>query len=92
MKPVQLILRPLSDLTKEIEHNGERFDPEFRIRDIYGEYYSISKAQLFDFNWENILNKLPFVIVKQLLEWHFDVFGLIEQGDAIDINSLNKTE
>jgi hypothetical protein len=28
--------------------------------------------------------------VQKLLEWHFDVFGLIEQGLAIDINTLEK--
>ena len=25
----------------------------------------------------------------KLLEWHFDIFGLIEKGLAIDINTLN---
>ena len=33
---------------------------------------------------------LPNGIVLQLFEWHFDVFGLIEKGIAIDINTLNK--
>lgn len=27
--------------------------------------------------------------VLKLLEWHFDVFGLIEKGLAIDINTIN---
>jgi hypothetical protein len=31
---------------------------------------------------------LPYSVFKNLFEWHFDVFGLIEQGLAIDINTL----
>ena len=34
--------------------------------------------------------RLQYVDFKTLLENHFDVFGLIEQGLAIDINTLNK--
>lgn len=34
-----------------------------------------------------ILNE-KYWIIEKLLEWHFDVFGLIEQGLAIDINTL----
>ena len=30
--------------------------------------------------------------VQKLLEWHFDVFGLIEQGLAIDINTIKIEE
>lgn len=29
-------------------------------------------------------------IVQQLLEWHFDIYGLIEKGLAIDKTTLNK--
>jgi hypothetical protein len=30
------------------------------------------------------------IIFQMLLKWHFDVFGLIEHGIAIDINEINK--
>ena len=74
------ILRPLSDLTKEIEVNGERFVPIEKIA-IYGN----NKGYLE----EAILTGLVEVIVfNMLISWHFDAFGLIEAGLAIDINTL----
>lgn len=80
------ILRPLSDLTKDIEVNGEKFVPF----DFFDEYYS----PIDDYNelQKHFLNsdikKMPYELIEKLFEWHFDVFGLIEQGLAIDINDL----
>lgn len=34
------------------------------------------------------IDGIPFWIIKKLLEWHFDIYGLIEKGLAIDINIL----
>ena len=31
---------------------------------------------------------VKYGIIERLLEWHFDIFGLIEKGLAIDINTL----
>lgn len=72
-------LRPLSDLTKEIEINGERFVPYIKLMwDIELEYQW--KCPIgYDYAYRNI---------EKLFEWHFDVFGLIEKGLAIDINTL----
>lgn len=76
------ILHPLSDLTREIEHNGEKFVPNKKIQWLFDEYFDYS---------EYILNgKLCFNKMEKLLEWHFDIFGLIEQKLAIDINTLNE--
>ena len=36
------------------------------------------------------IHLLPYQIAMYLIENHFDVFGLIEKGLAIDINTLNK--
>lgn len=36
------------------------------------------------------IDELPYKVFIKLLELHFDVFGLIEKGLAIDINTLNK--
>lgn len=81
------ILRPLSDLTKEIEHNGENFVPVQWLRD---KFYTLSlDRQCFriieDERW---INSCDYLLIKYLLEWHFDVFGLIESGLAIDKNTL----
>ena len=34
------------------------------------------------------IESMPYAIVSKLLEWHFDIDGLIEKGLAIDINTL----
>jgi hypothetical protein len=77
------ILRPLSDLTKEIEVNGEKFVPT--------QEYSYLRFEEIS-NYKGGQNVMNFIQVREqniLLELHFDVFGLIEQGLAIDINTLN---
>jgi len=84
MKP---ILRPLSDLTKEIEVNGVKFLPHRELeRDEWVRYVPND-------NWSCItsenINKIEHRIFVQLSEWHFDVFGLIGKGLAIDINELS---
>lgn len=101
---VDILLRPLSDLTKEIEVNGKKFIPA----------EIIIKEYLADVTWGSnevgigVLNKdgsmrdlcfmlgeitleCPLMIYEFLCEWHFDVFGLIEKGLAYDINELNNS-
>lgn len=125
LNSIVLLILPLSYLTKEIEHNGEKFVPlEFIIRMIEPEYILIDKST-FNFN---VINKsigldqvfqlryktdfddyknvvmlnfhqkekcfwhseriIPITCIEKLYEWHFDIYGLIEQGLAIDINTL----
>lgn len=107
----EIYLRPLSDLTKEIEVNGEKFVPcEELLKIRFKQYYesqTISRYQEICFNSKIVwfqntanynldipnyvnINKNSFDTIQKLLEWHFDIYGLIEQGLAIDINTLNK--
>jgi len=70
------ILRPLSQLNEEIEHNGERFEPYEKLG---------SKPNLTDYSIDEInINGLSFGLVTKLISWHFDVYGLIELGLAIE--------
>lgn len=92
------ILRPLSDLNNEIEHNGERFIPLIEINTQSNEfgltyyvddlsdglYLMVKQDKNIHINYLVI----PMEVMNLLFEWHFDVFGLIEQGLAIDINTL----
>jgi hypothetical protein len=76
------ILRPLSDLNKEIKVNGNLFTPN---------HHPLFKIFISaDMDW--FIDNCPFFVdygqVQKLLEWHFDVFGLIDAGLAIDINTL----
>lgn len=80
------ILKPLSDLDKEMECNGKKFIPI--------EYFVDSENPSIQDDIYNTLSadKEPYYInyghAKKLLEWHFDIFGLIEKGLAVDKNTL----
>ena len=82
------ILRPLSDLTKEIEVNGLKIIPLNELQTVYGyEYlYTYIHKNQGRFNHYAVC----FGCLEYLLKWHFDVFGLVPQGLAIDINTLEK--
>ena len=90
----ELILRPKSDLVKEIEINCKKFVPAWVLW-----YVLIEEEEDFEvygeipYYWKNNLNldfenDLTYREMKYLFKWHFDVFGLIEKGLAIDINTL----
>lgn len=75
------ILRPLGDLT-------------FEQKDILNNKYDIQvlneeKAFMFrDIDGNTNPLEWDYKDVQKLFEWHFDVFGLIDQGLAIDINTI----
>src|SRR5690606_40023696 len=86
------ILRPLSQLTEEIEHNGERFVPIDRIngrlrskipRNIEVNQ-SVNNQNVFFVLTEWISFEQLYELFNMLFEWHFDVFGLIDSGLAIE--------
>jgi len=81
------ILRPLSDLTKEIEINGEKFVPKDKFDHEMSFYSDSVVLEMRDYKRINLLDH-PLKILNKLFEWHFDVFGLIPEGLAIDINTL----
>lgn len=75
------LLRPLSDLTKEIEHNGERFVPIERISEMLGvDIITDEKHHLIA-----PITLEPYNVVRQLCEWHIDVFNIIPLGLAVSI-------
>jgi hypothetical protein len=119
-KGIKPILRPLSQLTETIEHNGEKFVPmvelakvqypvsfeiienecvgrlsigvvlEFFIQDeipFYKEFHNniFGQTKDNDFDDMTLANITPSEIRGKLLEWHFDVFGLIENNLAIAV-------
>ena len=107
---VRIFLRPLSDLTKEIEVNGEKFipmaellkldNPQWLERHPNGRYSEIEYSQnevlanaMFSFqatlsihlHLKHLENERNWKIEK-LKEWHFDIFGLIDAGLAVDVD------
>jgi len=84
LNPYKPILRPLSDLTKEIEVNGETFVP---IEEY--DYLRLDEISTL----VGGCNAMKFIQARELellYEMHFDIYGLIEKGLAIDINTLNQ--
>jgi hypothetical protein len=87
---IKPILRPLSDLQKLIVEEFEKYDglrygkPNHKIINLFCEengYYG---------DVVNIdLTRLPYECAIYIFENHYDFFGLIDKGLAIDINSLN---
>ena len=80
---IKLILRPLSDLTKEITHNGEAFVPILRIEEMGYRIYRLTLDGIGDLSE-------PHRVTRKLHSWHFDTFGLIDANLAIDINTINQ--
>lgn len=88
------ILRPISDLTKQIEVNEEKVI-------IARELVKISDGWISDdenfnqwvYNYFNDISIYPKyihdLITECLLKNHFDVFELIKDGLAVDVNSFN---
>lgn len=77
------ILRPLSQLTQEIEHNGERFVPVDRLEYTYstlGVRATIEQLSK-DNRW---VNHCEYLLIQHLLEWHFDINNLLSDGLAIE--------
>jgi hypothetical protein len=74
------LLRPLSQLTTLIKHNGDEFVPMEEIDN----YHNFSILRTDDLKTDPL--RYPYTVVEALISWHFDVFGLIEAGWAVELN------
>ena len=79
------ILRPMSDLDREITHKGETFVPIDRLRGIDGDiqfkYEKLYSVKGYCMHWIT-------AIIDNLSEWMFDYRGLIDAGLAVSIHDL----
>ncbi|TQM18310.1 hypothetical protein [Chryseobacterium aquifrigidense] len=79
---VKPILYDLSYLTKEIEHEGEKFVPSERLMN-YASNFGVHRG-VFEHMLSSILDgntlvtELPYYLIIKLLEWHLNVFQLQE--------------
>jgi len=78
---VRPILRPMCDLHKPIQDNGNWTIPANYL-------YRRFDVTDMEFNGNIIDPKHGYDVYMFLISHHFDVFGLIEQDLAIDINTL----
>lgn len=85
------LLHPMSDLMKEIEIDGVKFIPfeGLCLLTDYSEYVEQIEEDTYEMNTPY---RWPYELVDNLLKWHFDIFGLIKEGLAIDINTLKDND
>lgn len=77
----KLVLRPLSGLNKPIEYKGEKFVPMKKI--------AIYNPNNVEYLIECVVTGLvEYIVLRQLIGWHFDIADLISKGEAIDVNTL----
>jgi len=110
-KYIKPILYPLSSLTKEIEHKGEKFVPLLKLVDpdntdlakmrvesynpfpqvgLQHDYYRViheKLGEIISINPRNI-KVLPYHLIEKLLEWKFDIFGLLDRSLAVDKTTI----
>lgn len=97
------ILRPLSDLSKEINHISytKQLEPDLENiipNDLFKKHWWISIREDGHFSTDHgdgtctgySYKSAPYDIILLLLEWNFDIFGLIKNGSAIDINTIKE--
>ena len=79
------ILRPLSDLTKEVlQELRESENDDSLLWGVSGFSGDLTNCAIYQHN-------LTYSVLNWLYKNHFDIFGLIEEGLAIDINILKET-
>lgn len=93
LQEIKPILRPMSDLTKEIIHNGETFVPIERLKEysdhkieFEGPDYILIKE---DYSFEQNVLGAPLAVIQKLCEWHIDFQDLIGRGLAINLNEVD---
>lgn len=93
---VELVRIAAPDLKKEIKdtyvlngHCGCNFTNEYYLYSFDYWYENITfslENNDYDGNIQEVNNQ--FQLFQMMLEWHFDIAGLIEKGEAIDVNTL----
>lgn len=77
---IKPILRPLSDLAEYKKKTGLKLSHNSGV---------FIGCALRSWGASDVIEGIPYYDIVKLFENHFDVFGLIEQGLAIDINQLD---
>jgi hypothetical protein len=86
---IKPILRPISEIDTYIMHKGKKVNVLNTMCD-YWECEWNGVTNEFELPFKNLTiefscNELPYMLVDILLEYHFDVFGLIDDNLAIPV-------
>lgn len=85
--PFKLILKPISDLDKLIRNEFEKYDSKEKYdQEIINIFCNenVIKENIDNMN----LSKLPYDCIEYIFKNHYDFFGLIKKGLAVDLNDI----
>ena len=85
IKEIKIFLRPLSDLVNEISINCKTFIPKDILDEKHCSHWSYNNIKCVN---STMLQNAPYWFVQKLIEWNFDVFGLIEDGLAFPLRNV----
>lgn len=97
IKYIKPILRPLSDLNNIIYVDSKKILPYeelYKIRKNVEIYKPLNITHNIEIliDTENYSQEIDlfdgYLIIQKLLEWHFDIYNLMENNLTIDINTL----
>jgi hypothetical protein len=89
------ILRPLTDMTiGEFRGAAEITTPKDKLEEATNEQFQAAHNEIiigtFDgLDFEGVPSKIVFELTRYFLSKHFDLFGLIDAGLAIDATTVN---
>lgn len=85
------ILRPISELLEKLDFFELGDDDNYSIEFDHGNIKLIKNLESIADNKSYFdIQFLPYAVVQQLIEWHFDIFGLIPAGLAISIHDVGQ--
>ena len=82
------ILRPLSELEQILLFEFEKYHQNIDCNNEIIELFCEEHIKTSDLVSEINIESLPFDTVIWMIKNHFDIAGLIEKGEAIDVNTL----
>ena len=84
------ILRPLSELEQILLFEFEKYHQNINCDNEIIELFCEEHIKTNDLISEINIESLPFDTVIWMIKNHFDIAGLIEKGEAIDVNTLSE--
>lgn len=88
LKELKPVLRHIDDMLCEIEYKGEKFMPYDKLKTVVTEEQWVSICNTINEDYNKVCD-MPNWWVDILVEWGFDIFGLIEEGYVHNIKDLN---
>jgi hypothetical protein len=82
LKPIKSIINEIDGFKKVAKYKNPAFQDS-----IYNLEYAL-KQNYEDDLIAQVIENLPYIVVIELIEKHYDVFNLITTGQVIDINLL----